>query len=89
MGGTVEAFPVDHQPLAASGGQSTDLSLIRRYRRIASARVSASHTTQRDLFLVIETLVVALMGDAQPAEVTPIVDRLEAVLDPGARSPRQ
>jgi hypothetical protein len=76
-------FPSSTQPLAASGGQSTDLSLIRRYRRIASAHVSASHTTQRDLFLMIGTLVVALMGDAQPAGVTPIVDRLEAVLDHG------
>jgi hypothetical protein len=49
--------------------------------------MSASHTTEQDLSLVIETLVVALMGDARPAEVTSLVDRLEAVLDHGAKLP--
>jgi hypothetical protein len=32
--------------------------------------VSASHTTQQSFLLEIEALVAALMGDAQPAEIT-------------------
>jgi hypothetical protein len=43
--------------------------------------VSASDTAQQNLLLELEALVAALMGHAQPAEITSIVDRLEAAAD--------
>ncbi|HVE95626.1 MAG TPA: hypothetical protein VNA67_01350 [Pseudonocardiaceae bacterium] len=49
--------------------------------------MSASHTTQPDLSHEVDALVAALMGDAQPAEVTSLVDRLEAVLAQGRDVP--
>lgn len=45
--------------------------------------MSASNTTQQSLLLEVEALVAALMGDALPAEVTSITERLEAAADPG------
>ena len=53
------------------------------YSGVRSARVSASHTTEQYLLHEVETLVAALMGDALPAEVTTIVDRLEQAADQG------
>jgi hypothetical protein len=49
--------------------------------------VSASHTTQQSFLLEIEALVAALMGDAQPAEITSLVDQLEVTVDHGEEIP--
>ena len=43
--------------------------------------MSASNTTQQSLLLAVEALVAALMGDALPAEITSIAERLEAAAD--------
>jgi hypothetical protein len=43
--------------------------------------VSASNTTQQSLLQEVEALVAALMGDALPAEITSIAERLEAAAD--------
>lgn len=45
--------------------------------------MSASNTTQQSLLQEVETLVAALMGDALPAEITSIAERLEAAADRG------
>ncbi|MGH3670983.1 MAG: hypothetical protein ACRDSH_10155 [Pseudonocardiaceae bacterium] len=45
--------------------------------------MSAPHTTEQTLLREVETLVAALMGDALPAEVSTIVDRLEQAADHG------
>ena len=45
--------------------------------------MSASNTTQQSLLQEVETLVAALMGDALPAEITSIAERLEAAADHG------
>jgi hypothetical protein len=45
--------------------------------------VSASNTTQQSLLHEVEALVAALMGDALPAEITSIAERLEAAADQG------
>jgi hypothetical protein len=50
---------------------------------VRSSRVSASHTTEQTLLREVETLVAALMGDALPAEVSTVVDRLEQAADHG------
>ena len=49
--------------------------------------MSASSTTEQGLLLEVEALVAALMGDALPAEVTSITDRLEAAADNGEGIP--
>jgi hypothetical protein len=43
--------------------------------------VSASDTAQQNLLHELEALVAALLGDATPAEINSIVDRLEAAAD--------
>jgi len=43
--------------------------------------VSASDTAQQNLLVELEALVAALLGDTTPAEITSIVDRLEAAAD--------
>jgi hypothetical protein len=40
--------------------------------------VSTSNTTRQSLLLEVEALVAALMGDALPAEIASLVERLEA-----------
>ncbi|MCA1822207.1 MAG: hypothetical protein ABR528_11845 [Pseudonocardiaceae bacterium] len=45
--------------------------------------MSASNTTQQSLLHEVEALVAALMGDALPAEITSIAERLEAAADQG------
>jgi hypothetical protein len=49
--------------------------------------VSASNTTQQSLLLEVEALVAALMGDALPAEIKSIAERLEAAVDEGGNIP--
>jgi hypothetical protein len=49
--------------------------------------VSASNTTQQSLLLEVEALVAALMGDALPAEITSIMERLETATDQGEDIP--
>jgi hypothetical protein len=49
--------------------------------------VSASNTTQQSLLLEVEALVAALMGDALPAEIRSIAERLEAAVDDGEDIP--
>lgn len=49
--------------------------------------MSASNTTQQSLLLEVEALVAALMGDALPAEVTSIMERLEVAADHGENVP--
>ncbi|MGH3768599.1 MAG: hypothetical protein ACRDS0_22585 [Pseudonocardiaceae bacterium] len=49
--------------------------------------MSASNTTQQSLLLEVEELVAALMGDALPAEVASIVQRLETAADQGEGLP--
>ena len=43
--------------------------------------MSVSNTTQQSLLLEVEALVAALMGDALPAEITSIAERLETAVD--------
>lgn len=45
--------------------------------------MSASNTTQQSLLHEVEALVAALMGDALPAEITSIAERLKAAADQG------
>jgi hypothetical protein len=45
--------------------------------------VSASNTTQQSLLQEVEAMVAALMGDALPAEITSITERLEAAAAQG------
>lgn len=49
--------------------------------------MSASNTTEQSLLLEVEALVAALMGDALPAEITSIVDRLEVAAGRGLDIP--
>ncbi|HEV7830278.1 MAG TPA: hypothetical protein VGP04_15825 [Pseudonocardiaceae bacterium] len=49
--------------------------------------MSASNTTQHSLLLEVEALVAALMGDALPAEIKSIAERLEAAVDEGRDIP--
>ncbi|HYZ35378.1 MAG TPA: hypothetical protein VE673_01445 [Pseudonocardiaceae bacterium] len=49
--------------------------------------MSASHTTQQSLLHEVEAMVAALMGDALPAEIRSIAERLEAAADHGGDIP--
>ncbi|MDQ3826477.1 MAG: hypothetical protein M3325_12380, partial [Actinomycetota bacterium] len=49
--------------------------------------MSASNTTQQSLLQEVEALVAALMGDALPAEITSIAERLKAAADQGDEVP--
>lgn len=48
-----------------------------------SEHVSASNTTQQGLLQEVEAMVAALMGDALPAEIRSIAERLEAAAGQG------